>query len=68
MEYGLAMKALSGGQVTMVATLSGGMLPGYVCTPQAYARGGYEPDSSMLSEDFGLEMTKCAIETANSWF
>ena len=67
-EYGLAMKALSGARTAMVATLSGGMLPGYVCTPQAYARGGYEPDSSMLSETFGIEMTQCAIKTANSLF
>ena len=67
-EYGLAVKALSGARITLFSTLTGGALPGYVCTPQAYARGGYEPDASMLDETFGLSLSDAAVACARSLF
>ena len=67
-EYGLAIKALSGAAITLVVSLTNGSLPGYVCTPAAYLEGGYEPDASMLSETFGASMTQAAIQVCRKLF
>lgn len=41
-EFGLDVKARSPFAMTIVNELSNGSISGYVCTPEAYAQGGYE--------------------------
>ncbi len=56
-EYALFLKAMSPYRVTVFNELSNGCLPGYVYTPESLVSGGYETDTSMLSESFGMNMT-----------
>lgn len=65
-EYGLYMKAVSGFGTVIVNELANGCLPGYMYTPESLVTGGYETDTSMLSEDFGMKMTDTAIRLARS--
>lgn len=48
-EYGLRIKAGSPFQVTLVCELANGSGHGYVCTPEAYEQGGYEPRITRMS-------------------
>ena len=63
-EYGLYMKAVAGFGTVIVNELTNGCLPGYVYTPESLVTGGYETDTSMLSEDFGMKLTELAVKTA----
>ena len=65
-EYGLYMKAMAGYSTVIVNELTNGCLPGYVYTPESLVTGGYETDTSMLREDFGMRMTELAIKTART--
>ena len=65
-EYGLYMKAMAGYGTVIVNELTNGCLPGYVYTPESLVTGGYETDTSMLREDFGMRMTELAIKTART--
>ena len=62
-EFGLDIKRRSPlPGTTFVVELANGCLPGYACTRQAYAEGGYEAGTSLLAEDFGYEMVEKAVE------
>ena len=60
------MKAMTGYGTVIVNELTNGCLPGYVYTPESLVTGGYETDTSMLREDFGMRMTELAIKTART--
>ena len=63
-EYGIYLKAMAGFGTVIVNSLTGGCLPGYCYTPQAYVTGGYEVDTSMLPPDFGLKLCNLALDAA----
>ncbi|MBO4360720.1 MAG: hypothetical protein J5822_07565 [Eubacteriaceae bacterium] len=63
-EYGLYIKATAGFGTVIVNELSNGCLPGYMYTPESLVTGGYETDTSMLDEEFGMKVTDIAIKTA----
>ena len=52
-EYGLYIKAMAGFKMVVVNELSGGVLPGYLYTPESLVTGGYETDTSMIDVKFG---------------
>ena len=60
MEFGLAMRAASPARVTFVTELTDGYC-GYVPTPLAFSRGGYETwpaPSSQLAPQAGLQIVR----------
>ena len=61
-EYGLYLKAAVKFGIVIVNELANGCLPGYLYTPESLVSGGYETDTSMLAEDFGLKLVNKAIE------
>ena len=61
-EYGLYLKAVVGFGTVIINELSNGCLPGYLYTPESVVTGGYETDTSMLSENFGKKIVDKAIE------
>ena len=63
-EYGLYLKAMAGFGTVIVNELTGGCLPGYMYTPESLVTGGYETDTSMLSEEFGMKLIQKALNTA----
>jgi len=60
-EFGLEIKKQSPYPFTVISEIANGCLPGYVCTREAYAAGGYETDTSLLSADFGYKLAQTAI-------
>lgn len=52
-ECALYVKAMAGYGKVIFNTLTNGCLPGYLYTPESLVAGGYETDTSMLSEAFG---------------
>lgn len=52
-EYALEIKSMNIADKTFVFTVTNGALPGYICTPEAIAKGGYETGSTMLTGDAG---------------
>ena len=62
-EYGLFVKAMAGFGVVVVNELANGVLPGYLYTPESLVTGGYETDTSMLGENFGLKYITKVLET-----
>lgn len=62
-EYGLFIKAMAGFGVVVVNELANGVLPGYLYTPESLVTGGYETDTSMLGEGFGLKYITKIMET-----
>ena len=62
-EYGLYLKAMAGFGTVIVNELTNGVLPGYLYTPESLVTGGYETDTSMLAEKFGMHMVDKALET-----
>lgn len=62
-EYGLFIKAMAGFGTVVVNELSNGVLPGYLYTPESLVTGGYETDTSMLGEGFGLKYITKVLET-----
>ena len=62
-EYGLYIKAVAGFGAVIINELSNGCLPGYLYTPESVITGGYETDTSMLSENFGKHLVEKTLET-----
>lgn len=62
-EFGLYLKAAAGYGVVIVNELTNGCLPGYMYTPESIVTGGYETDTSMLSETFGCDLVNKALDT-----
>lgn len=60
-EFGRCIQEASPFQKTFVVTLANGILPGYVCTAEAYAAGGYETGASFLTEKAGEMLVKTAL-------
>lgn len=65
-EFGLYLKAMAGFGTVVVNELTNGCLPGYMYTPESLVTGGYETDTSMLSEEFGINLMETALRTARS--
>ncbi len=61
-EYGLYLKAMAGYKTVIVNELTGGVLPGYLYTPESLVTGGYETDTSMLGEQFGRHMVDAIFD------
>lgn len=60
-EFGRRIRAGSPFPKTFVVTLANGYLPGYVCTAEAYAAGGYETGASMLTAQAGEALVETAL-------
>jgi len=63
-RLGLDIKSASGLDPTFVIELANGCI-GYVCTPQAYAKGGYEPSlarSSKVTPAAGGKIVRTALQ------
>jgi hypothetical protein len=70
-EFGLRMKEDSPFPITLVNELSNGSVSGYICTPQAYEEGGYEPmlrRYSRLSEEAGDLLVDAAVRLLNELY
>jgi hypothetical protein len=65
-EYGLYLKAAAGFGLVVVNELTNGCLPGYLYTPESLVTGGYETDTSMLDEEFGINLMNAALAAARS--
>ena len=65
-EFGLYLKAMAGFGTVIVNELTGGVLPGYMYTPESLVTGGYETDTSMLDEEFGINLMNAALAAARS--
>ncbi len=63
-EYALYLKAMAGFGTVIFNELTNGCLPGYNYTPESLVTGGYETDTSTLSEDFGGKVVAKALELA----
>ncbi len=61
-EFGLYLKAVAGFDPVIINELANGVLPGYLYTPESLITGGYETDTSMIAEDFGVNMVDTAIK------
>lgn len=61
-EFGRRIQATSPFPKTFVVTIANGILPGYVCTAEAYAAGGYETGASLLTPQAGEALTKAAVK------
>lgn len=59
-EYALKLKELSGAAKTFVFSITNGAAPGYLITPEASARGGYEAGTTMFSPRAGKVMLEAA--------
>ena len=62
-EFALYVKAMAGFGVVVFNELSNGVLPGYLYTPESLVTGGYETDTSMLGEKYGIHMVEKVLET-----
>ena len=62
-EYGLYVKAMAGYPMVIFNELSNGCMPGYLCTPEGMALGGYESDTSMLDIRYGRRLMDCILDT-----
>ncbi|MBI2497227.1 MAG: hypothetical protein HYV75_04660 [Opitutae bacterium] len=58
-DYALQVKARS--PRTFVITLANGELQGYIVTPEAAARGGYEADNAVFGPDNGRRMVEATL-------
>ena len=65
-EYGLYIKAMAGFGTVIVNELTNGCHPGYMYTPESLITGGYEADTSMLKEDFGIKTLDRVIKLAKA--
>jgi len=61
-EFGLNVKLKSPFEKTLVIELANGCLPGYVYTREALAEGGYETDTSLLSDRMGNILVQAAVD------
>ena len=62
-EYAIYIKAMAGFKTVIFNELANGCMPGYMYTPEAVVLGGYESDTSMLSEKFGRNLVDKTIDT-----
>ena len=62
-EFGLYVKAMAGFKTVVYNELTGGVLPGYLYTPESLVAGGYETDTSMLDVSFGRKMVDAILDT-----
>ncbi len=60
-EYGLYIKAMAKFGTVIVNELTNGHLPGYIYTPESIVTGGYETDTSMLTENFGRKIVDTVL-------
>ncbi len=63
-EYAIYVKALAGFYMTVFNEVTNGCLPGYICTPEAKVKGGYEAGTSLIHEDFGRHLVDAILEAA----
>ena len=64
-EFGQRIQKGSPFPKTFVVTCANGILPGYVCTAEAYAAGGYETGASLLTPEAGDILTRTAVKILN---
>lgn len=64
-EFGLDIKSKSPYEKTFVIELANGCLPGYVYTREALAEGGYETDTSLLSDRMGDILVQASVDLLN---
>jgi neutral ceramidase len=60
-ELGLTIQYRAPFDKVFVATLANGCLPGYACTARAYAQGGYETGTSLLTGGSGEQIVEAAV-------
>jgi len=60
-EFGKRIQNGSPFPKTFVVTIANGILPGYVCTAEAYAAGGYETGASLLTPEAGEALARTAV-------
>jgi hypothetical protein len=61
-EFGIAIQYRAPFDKTFVVELANGCLPGYACTPRAYAQGGYEAGTSLLTGRAGEQLVEAAVK------
>jgi neutral ceramidase len=61
-EFGLTIQYRSPFARTFVIELANGCLPGYAATAKAYAEGGYEAGTSLLSGRSGDQIVEAAVQ------
>ena len=61
-EFGQRIQKGSPFPKTFVLTCANGILPGYVCTAEAYAAGGYETGASLLTPAAGEILVRTAVK------
>jgi hypothetical protein len=61
-EFGIAIQYRAPFDRTFVIELANGCLPGYACTPRAYAQGGYEAGTSLLTGRAGEQLVETAVK------
>ena len=61
-ELGMTIQYRAPFDSTLVLELANGCLPGYACTARAYAQGGYEAGTSMLSARAGEQLVETAVK------
>ncbi len=61
-EFGLSIQAQSPFEKTFAVELANGGLPGYVCTKDIYAAGGYEAGTSLMTHRAGEALVNAAAE------
>jgi neutral ceramidase len=59
-ELGMTIQYRAPFDKVIVATLANGCLPGYACTERAYAQGGYEAGTSLLTGRAGEQLVDAA--------
>ncbi len=61
-ELGITIQYRAPFESVFVAELANGCLPGYACTARAYAQGGYEAGTSLLSGAAGEQIVDAAVD------
>jgi neutral ceramidase len=60
-EFGITVQYRAPFEKTFVIELANGCLPGYACTSRAFAQGGYEVGTSLLTGRSGEQMVEAAV-------
>jgi len=60
-EFGITVQYRSPHADTFVVSVANGCLPGYACTEQARAQGGYEAGTSLLTGRAGEQLVEAAV-------
>ena len=60
-ELGMTIQYRAPFDRTMVIELANGCLPGYACTERAFAQGGYEAGTSLLTGRAGEQLVEAAV-------